>query len=486
MSNTATTDEKSGENVRFRQRIVDNPGPAVLWIAGTLVLIAPEFGVLVNIVIAFLTFIVDLIPGNPGMSILAEASRNANAIPTLLTRDVIPNQGHYNGQMWVNTFLGWEPKYAWLLRVVLIYAYSFLWLGWVWIGYQWFRKHYRYADWTPRDDMVDRLRGHRWGQFGFVIVFMFVVLAMFAPALGPTTIEQNIYQPYSHQTTFYDESTESVRSISVGTANIQSGSKGGAENVGIWQYDEFNRFHPFGTLPTGKDFFTFLAYGARISLLIGVASVGIASIIAVVFSMVSAYYKGLTDLALVFTSDSIQALPLLLIAILAVIVFRSHWIGKLYDGAVLLIGIFSFFYWPFFWRAIRGPALQISEETWIDAAKSFGQRPRKIMEKHMAPYVIGYMLIYGSMSIGGIIISTAALSYLGLGIAPPTPEWGRAVSVGQTYVNTSSWHISLIPGVLITLIVIGFNALGDGIRDAIDPQSDEESGSEAAIAGGGG
>jgi peptide/nickel transport system permease protein len=136
------------------------------------------------------------------------------------------------------------------------------------------------------------------------------------------------------------------------------------------------------------------------------------------------------------------------------------------------------------WRSLRGPALQVAQRQWVDAAASFGQRPRVIMRKHMLPYITGYLLVYGSMTLGGAIIAIAGLSFLGLGVAPPTPEWGRAINLGQDYVNTGSWHISLIPGVLITLVVTGFNALGDGIRDAIDPRSDA-AGGEAAGRGGG-
>lgn len=484
---TNTTDTTNTKDIRLSQRIMNNPRPALLWTVGILALVIVEFGALARTIIALLQIIATSIPGNPGASILATLAQYAADIPTLLSREIFPNRGYYNGEMWVGTFLGLQPKYAWLFRFTLVYVYSFVWVGWVWVGYKWFRKHYRYADWTPRDDMADRLRSHRWGQFGFIVVFLFIVLAIFAPVMGPTTFQKNINDPFSYQTKYYDESTDSVQSIKIGNANLQSSSGGAGENVGIWTYDDFGRFHPFGTLTTGTDLFTFLAYGARISLLIGIGSIAVSGFIAIAFSMITSYYKGLADYIVVFTSDSIQALPLLLILILCVVVFRGSWIASLYNGAILLIGIFSFFYWPFFWRAIRGPALQISEETWIDAAKSYGQTPRKIMEKHMAPYVLGYLLIYASMSIGGVIISIAALSYLGLGISPPTPEWGRAVAAGKPYVTGASWHMAFIPGVLITLVVLGFNALGDGIRDAIDPQSVEgEGGSEAAIAGGGG
>ncbi|MDL0130292.1 ABC transporter permease, partial [Halobacterium salinarum] len=139
------------------------------------------------------------------------------------------------------------------------------------------------------------------------------------------------------------------------------------------------------------------------------------------------------------------------------------------------------------WRSLRGPALQVAEEEWVDAAKSFGQQPTVTMRKHMLPYVLGYLLIYASMTVGGIVIAMASLSFLGngLGITPPTPAWGRAISQGQPYVSSASWHIALIPGLIIVVLVTGANALGDGIRDAIDPESEGGSEEEAAATGGG-
>lgn len=175
---------------------------------------------------------------------------------------------------------------------------------------------------------------------------------------------------------------------------------------------------------------------------------------------------------IVLTSDSIKALPLLMVLILVVVVFQRTWLAELYDGAALLTLVLALVNRPYLWRAVRGPALQVAEATWIDAARSFGQSPAAIMRKHMTPYIVGYMMVYTSMSLGEVIIAVAGLTFLGLGINPPTPEWGRAVSVGQPYVATASWHISLLPGILITLVVTGFNALGDGIRDAIDPESE--------------
>ena len=486
MSDTPLDEEKP-----LRERIAANPRPALKWLLGAVVLLALELGAVVGVVIKLLLTVARLGPlaPNPVAAALASAGEAAAGIPTLLSRSLIPNDGFQPGGTgaWTGTFLGLEPKYAWLIRVVLIYVYAFVWLGWFWVGYRWFREHYRYADWTPRDDVVDRLRGHRWGQFGFVLVLTFFIMALFAPALGPTTVDANIQNPYTHYTKYYDEETETVQNVTVGTANLGSTSQGaGGENVGPWTYDDYKRFHPFGTITNGKDLFTYMAAGARVSLMIGLVSLLFSAGIASILAMLTAYYKGLADLATVIVSDSIQALPVLLVLILASAVFSGTWLANLYNGAVMLMLIFSLTYWPFFWRALRGPSLQVSEEEWIDAARSFGQKPRTIMQKHMLPYVTGYLLIYASLTLGGIIISVAGLSYVGLGITPPTPEWGTVVASGQPYVATASWHISLIPGIMITLIVIGFNAFGDGIRDALDPQSEGTDGGEAAIAGGGG
>lgn len=492
------SDTTAAEGVPVWERIRQNPRPAVLWTLGLVLLLSVEIGAAVTALLETTQAIIAQLPGSdPGMGIVTDALAAARDIPTLLSREVIPNDGYQTADgAWAATFptnfgfeTGLEPKHAWLLRVILIYGYGLALLGWVWRGYIVFREHYRYADWTPRDDVVARLQGHRWGQFGLIIVFLFVLTALFAPALGPTTVQENIKDSYEHEVQYFDEESGEVQSIIVGQANLESASTGaGAQNTGPWQYDQYDRFHPFGTMPTpGQDLFTFMVHGARISLFIGLTGIGISTILAAAFALVTAYYKGLVDLAVVVTGDTVMTIPQLLVLILLSVVFADHWLSGIYNGAFLLAIIFGFTGWPFLWRAVRGPAFQVSEEEWIDAARSYGQTPRKTMTKHMLPYIVGYLLIYGSMSLGGYIILTSALSFLGLGITPPTPEWGRAIAAGQDYVANQSWHISLIPGFLIVIVVTGFNAMGDGIRDAIDPQADTgEGGEEVAVTGGGG
>lgn len=469
----------------LRERIRANPRPAVTWAAVAVVLLGLEAGALAEFLALLAVDFVGAVPVALDAARLQSLADLLARIPTLLSRDVIPNQGYWNGEAYVGTFLGLPPAEAWALRAALIYAYAFGFAAWGWVGYDRYRAHYRQAEWTPRDDVLDRLRGHYWGLFGLAIVFMFVVMAVFAPALGPTTVEQNLADPYSYSIQHWDADTGSVEEITVGTANRGSRSVGTANNVGPMAYDEFGRIHPFGTLPTGKDLFTFIAAGARVSLIIGVLSVVLSGAIAAVLSLVSAYYKGAVDLSFVFLSDSVLALPQLLVLIMLSVVLADTWIGRIYSGGLVLGLIFAGTAWPILWRALRGPALQVSEREWIDAAQSFGQTPWVTMKKHMFPYITGYLLIYGSMMLGGAIIAIAGLSFLGLGVDPPTPEWGRAVNAGQEYVGTRSWHISLVPGALITLVVTGFNALGDGIRDAIDPQSDVAIGESAGRGGGG-
>jgi len=504
-----TTDN---DDAPLLDRIRENPQPAIRWAAVVAMLLALQVGAVFAAMMELPPW--DTIAGyvlgvpllgalEPVFSAIAGVGDRLADVPTLLSRELIPNRGHRVGNgpvfemtiagfelvywQWDGTFLGLPAAVAWFIRVALVYLYAFLWMGWLWKGYLVFRENYRYADWTPADDVIDRMRTHRWGQFGFIVITLFVVMALFAPALGPTTFDENIDKPYSHELEYLDKETGEVETTLVGNANLQSKSRGsGDENIGVGSYDEYDRWHPFGTLVSGKDLFTFIALGSRVSLFIGLVAISISSVIAFGLAMVSAYYKGAVDLATVLLSDSIQAMPRLLVLIAAAVLLGETWIADIYNGGFLLALLFGSWGWPGLWRAVRGPSFQIVESEWVDAARSYGQTPRRIMQKHMAPYVVGYLLIYASMNLGGIIIATSALSFLGLGITQPTPEWGRAISMGQEYIATQSWHISIIPGLLIVIVVTGFNALGDGIRDAIDPQSDSGGASgESAAAGGG-
>ncbi|WEL18641.1 ABC-type dipeptide/oligopeptide/nickel transportsystem, permease component [Halorhabdus sp. SVX81] len=529
---TTTREELTGfERVPLRTRIVESPRPFLRWLSVLLALLAVEFGTYAALVLATIerafvgvTAAIELLVGvvspnaaegildiqTGGAEFLVGLADGAGSIPTLFGRGTIPNQGYqlgpgagWDGTVlgiepqaiiadlpvvfdWKGTFLGLEPALAWALRFTLIVAYALFLAYWLFRGWKVYREHYRQADWTPTDDMVSRLKGHRWGQFGILVLLLYLTMAIFGPALGPTTVEQNIKSSYSFEVNYFDTETGEVESIPVGDANFNSKSKGSGENVGPMTYDDYGRFHPFGTLNNGRDLFTFLMGGARITMIVSGMAIGIAAVIAAALSMISAYYAGSVDLTILTTADGIVSVPRLILLIMVSAVFANHWLGDILDGGFILALVFAFTTWPILWRAVRGPALQVAQEEWVDAARSFGQRPRTIMRKHMLPYIVGYLLVYASMTTGGIIISLSALSYLGngLGISAPTPAWGRAVSAGQNFVATSSWHISLLSGLIIVVLVTGLNAFGDGIRDAIDPETESAEAEEAAAGGG--
>ena len=456
---------------------------AALTAVSALMVLTP-IGGLVDGGIAFLTAVLDNL---------------SDQAPTLTSREIIPNQGFRSpdGSGWEETFLGLSPGQSWGIRVAAVYTYALAWLVWLWRGYRVFRENYRAADWTPRDDTLDRFSGHYWGVFGFVIVFMFVVMALWAPAISTVPLEERSNEPcrYEHQflddtdiegNLFTDGSGE-VESIRHCQANTNSVSRGDS-NVGLLSYDNFDRFSPLGTTPDGRDLMTQLAHGARTSLIIGLIGLGLATLIALVMALLTAYYKGLLDLFTVVASDTIVSIPLFLMVMMLSVVLgdSNHPLTQPLDGGLLLALIFAFAFWPGLWRAIRGPTLQTAEEDWISAAESYGQTPSKIMRKHMAPYVISYTMIYASLLVGSAIIITAALSFLGLGISPPTPEWGRIINEGRPFITTNSWHISTVSGIMIVFVVAGFNALGDGIRDAIDPESEVGGEGDATATGGGG
>jgi peptide/nickel transport system permease protein len=412
-----------------------------------------------------------------------------SSIPTLTRHEVISNQGHRTpGGGWDGTFLGLSPAVAWGIRVALVYGYALAVIAWAWKGYNVFRDHYRQADWTPRDDTLRRFRNHYWGLFGLIVVLMFFVTALWAPAVSPVTAEQNIKSPYEYELEYLGDDGE-VTTVTPGRANLNT--KSNRQNtIGPGSYDDYDRWAPLGTTSSGEDLLTHIAYGAQTSLVIGLLAIGLGGLIAVTMSLVTAYYKGLVDILTVITSDTIISIPAFLLVMMISVVFQdgNHPLAEPLNGGVLLGLIFAFVYWPGMWRTIRGPSLQVAEEEWVDAARSYGQTPANTMRKHMAPYIAGYIMIYGSLLLGGIIISTAALSFLGLGINSPTPEWGRLVSDGRAFVSTPSWHVATIPGLMIVLVVTAFNALGDGLRDAIDPEADtggtDDTGTAAAGGGG--
>jgi len=459
------------DGMRREQRIDKLVATGVLSLFGALVMFTPLGGILGTEFDAFVT-------------LLDGAS---STLPSITSREAIPNQGHRTPDGgWEGTFLGLSPAWAWTIRVGLVLAYALALALWVRSGYRRYRTHYREAEWTPRDDTIRRFKQNYWGMFGLIVIGLFVVISIWAPAVSPAPVEHNVYEPFEHELEYLNDETGEVETVPHGIANLNSHSDG-QTTVKPLSYDDYDRWAPLGTTDRGQDMMTHLAYGARTSLTIGVTGIGLAGGIAVFLSLLTAYYKGLADIATVITTDSIIAIPALLLIMMVMQIFQdaSHPLAEPLDGGLLLALVFGMVYWPGIWRAIRGPSLRVAEQEWVDAARSYGQTPLSIMRMHMAPYIAGYVMIYASLLLGGVIIFTAALTFLGLGINPPTPEWGRLIANGEQFVSTSSFHVATIPGLAIAFVVVGFNALGDGLRDAIDPEADIGDG-DAAAAGGGG
>lgn len=217
-----------------------------------------------------------------------------------------------------------------------------------------------------------------------------------------------------------------------------------------------------GTDELGRDIFSRIIYGARVSIQAGLISVGIALVVGVPIGLFSGYYRGVLDEYVVMRfTDALLAFPPLVLALSLAAV-----LGAGLQNAMIAIGIIFI---PNFIRLMRGEVLSQREREYVTAAKASGLSDFRIMFRHILPNCMPPILVQATLSIAAAIISEASLSYLGLGTQPPTPSWGAMLSMGQGYLGDAPW-ISLFPGLFIFLTVLSINLFGDGLRDALDPK----------------
>ena len=221
------------------------------------------------------------------------------------------------------------------------------------------------------------------------------------------------------------------------------------------------RTHLLGTDNIGRDILSRMVHGARISLGVGIAASLFSLCIGTVFGLVAGYFGGRTDLVLSQVFDIFLAFPSLILAI-GISAIMSPGLFS----AMLAITLVS---WAGFARLVRGMTLSLKEQTYVEASRAIGATTGRVLFRHILPNALPLLLVAGSLRVGGFILLEAALSFLGLGVQPPTPTWGSMISLNRMYINSAPWMV-IFPGLAISITVVSFNILGDFLRDKLDPR----------------
>ncbi len=225
-----------------------------------------------------------------------------------------------------------------------------------------------------------------------------------------------------------------------------------------------NANHLMGTDQIGRDVFSRVVYGTRISIMIGFSSIILAMLVGVPLGIASGYYGGALDIVVMRVMDLIMAFPIFLLAIIAVVAIRD--LVPPTFTVVVALGIVRV---PIYARIVRGSVLSVKENEYVEAVRALALKDRRILFRHLLPNCLAPLIVTGTLSIGTAIIVEASLSFLGLGTQPPTPSWGYDLKASVTLIQINPW-LSIFPGTAIFLTVLGFNLFGDGLRDALDPR----------------
>ncbi len=288
----------------------------------------------------------------------------------------------------------------------------------------------RTGDWRQTEAwaLTRRLVRRRTALFGLVVIVAVLAAAVFAPLLTRfDPLEQDIAQRLK--------------------------PPGGTNERG--------QIHWLGTDHLGRDILARILFGSRIALLVGFSAVAIAGTLGLVIGLVAGYFGGRTDDALMRIADIQLAFPFILLAIAVVGV-----LGPSLRNIIAVIGISG---WVVYARIVRGEVLSLREREFVQAAVAMGSDHRRVILRHIVPNAFTPWLVIATLDMARVIIVESALSFLGLGVQPPTPTWGGMLADGRSYLSTA-WWLATFPGLAILLTVLGINLLGDGLRDTFDPR----------------
>jgi peptide/nickel transport system permease protein len=227
-----------------------------------------------------------------------------------------------------------------------------------------------------------------------------------------------------------------------------------------WQ-DTQGRVHALGTDHLGRDILSRIIFGSRIALLVGLAAVVISGVLGMIIGLVAGYFGGRTDDFLMRLADIQLAFPFILLAIAIIGV-----LGPSLRNIIIVIGVSS---WVVYARVVRGEVLSIREREYVHAAVALGSRHWRVLMTHVLPNTFTPWLVVATLDMARVIVIESALSFLGLGVQPPTPTWGGMLADGRVYLSTA-WWLATFPGLAILITVLGINLFGDGLRDTLDPR----------------
>lgn len=275
---------------------------------------------------------------------------------------------------------------------------------------------------SPWKEAFWQLKKNKLAIVGMVIITIFILVGIFAPWIAP----------YEYNT-------------------INVGERLSGPSANNW----------FGTDDLARDTFTRIVYGARISLSVGFFAVSGALIFGTFFGIIAGFFGKKIDIIISRIFDVLLAFPSILLAIAIVAI-----LGPSLQNALIAIAIINV---PIFGRLVRSKVISIRQEEYIMAAKAQGMKNSRILLHHVLPNSVAPIIVQATLSFGTAILEAAALGFLGLGAAAPTPEWGKMLSDSRDYLQSAPWTV-LFPGISIMLVVLGFNMIGDGLRDALDPK----------------